>query len=101
MSLDNFVECPSCKQHTAARIWICVYGSLEHARATQSSPDFLSMMIPGPGILKMELCFSCKRFSPCLEFTPEEEAAIKRDNEQQQKTAAEGLKLKKLFGFFK
>jgi hypothetical protein len=101
MSLDNFIECSSCKQHTAALVWICVYGSLEHARTAQNAPDFMSIMVPGPGVLKMEICFSCMKFSPCTNYTPEEMAALKKDSEQQLKVAKEGEKLGKLFGFFK
>lgn len=82
MSMDNFVECSTCKAHMAARLWVRLYGSLEAADFVGGGMDFLSALLPSPAVIKVEVCFSCKKFAPSLDYTPDEKEAMKKRNEE-------------------
>lgn len=100
MSLDALTECTECKGHSAVRMWIRLYQSIELAQVSHSD-DFLSSMLPGPGLLKVEICVSCRTLRPLLDYTNEEKAAItkyKELNESRNRTAEN---LGKIFGLGK
>lgn len=101
MSLDQLHECTECKKHAALRLWIQVHASFDQARMSGSGPDFLSAMIPGPGMLKVEVCISCRSFRPLLEYTPEEEVAMVKYKEHNESKARTAENLGKFFGLGK
>ena len=98
MSLDGFSECKTCKQHLAAVVWIQAFRSIDQAKMHGQGPDFLSALMPGPGMLKIELCWGCQIFRPCLEFTDEEKVELEKFKGEQQKRTEIGEKLGGLFG---
>lgn len=101
MSRDALNECSSCKQHTAAHLWMAMYGSLQHADM-MSGPDFLSAIIPGPVMFKAEVCFTCGSIKamPHEKYTKEEVNAIEKRSAAEKERAALGDQLGKLFGGF-
>lgn len=101
MSLDQFRECSSCKQHTAAYMWLQTFCSFEHARATGSGVDFLNVLMPRPGLLKVEVCFSCNKFVPTTDFTEEEKAGIVEFGKSQRKSVEAMEMLGKVLGLDK
>lgn len=98
MSLDSFAECKVCKQHLAATVWIQAFGSFSAAKTHGSGPDFLSALTPGPGLLKIEVCFGCQTFRPCMDFTEEEKTEMEKYKGEQEKSAKLGNDFGKLFG---
>jgi len=97
MSLDNFVECSACKAHKAVNVWIRLYGSLVHARAQQGS-DLFSALTPQPVAIKIEICFSCRRFAPA-DYTKEEIEQLEKDAKEQLQKNSVAEKIVGLFGF--
>lgn len=98
MSLDALTECTECKGHSALRLWIQVYHTVELAQMGGQMDAFMSAILPGPGLLKVEVCVSCRTFRPMLEYTKEEEAALQKYkalNESKNRTAEN---IGKLFG---
>lgn len=98
MSLDGFLECKVCKQHLAATVWIQAFSSFVTAKMYGRGPDFLSALVPGPGLLKIEVCFGCQTFRPCVDITDEEKAEMEKYKLEQEKSAKTGESLGKLFG---
>ncbi len=63
---------------------------MELAQVSRNTDDILSAMLPGPGLMKVEVCVSCRSFRPLLDYTKEEEAALKKYkemNESRNRTA--------------
>lgn len=81
MSLDDFSECPTCGEHTAAKMWMKLYGSMVHALISDVDPTIASMG-PGPLVIKVEVCFSCKRFVPSMDYTDQETAEMAEYNKK-------------------
>lgn len=99
MSLDAMTECTECKKHSALRIWIQVFTALDLARLYGSGPpDFLSAFLPSPGLLKVEVCVACRTFRPLLEYTKEEEEAMRRHAADEKRKAEAAENLEKLMG---
>jgi hypothetical protein len=98
MSLDALTECTECKGHSALRLWVQVYQSVELAQMGSQADGFISAMLPGPGLLKVEICVSCRTFRPILEYTKEEEAALQRYKELNDSKNRTAENMGKLFG---
>lgn len=98
MSLDALTECSECKSHTAMRLWIQVYQTVELAQMGGQADGFFSAMLPGPGLLKVEVCVSCRTFRPMLEFTKEEEAALQKYKELNESKSRTAENIGKLLG---
>lgn len=101
MSLDHFHECSICKAIRAVHLWIGLYGSLDHARSSQHVADFLSFAVPGPIMIKVEVCFACQRFVPVLEYTEEETKGLEEEAAGAQKAGEVGRSLFELLALFR
>jgi len=97
MDQDIAVVCSSCQKRTAVRGWIHVYPTLQQATMF-NAPDFLGAFIPGPGLVKVEICLSCGRFGQFDEYTEQELEQLKKYTEDQKKATESGNKLGALFG---
>lgn len=99
MSLDILNECSACKAHGAARLWMAGYASPDHADAN-AGPEFLSCMVPGPAMLKVEICFLCGSMKALTkdEYTPEEVEMLEKRNAFQTRKKNLGDSFGKLFG---
>lgn len=98
MSMDNFVECSSCKAHTAAALWVRLYGSIDAAEMTGGGMDLFGALMPGPVVMKVEVCFSCKRFAPSTDYTEEEQKRLQKRNEEQKSKVESANKIGDLLG---
>lgn len=98
MSLDALTECTECKGHSAIVMWVQAFRSFDQARLHGAAPDFLSCMIPGPGILKVEICGNCRTFRPLFNYTKEEEEAIRKYKELNESKNRTAESLGKLLG---
>jgi len=99
MSFDVLNECSSCQQHTAAHMWMAMYGSPDHADVA-SGPDFLSALVPGPAMFKAEVCFGCGSIKaiPHDKYTKEELEAMEKRSARSKEKARAGGQVGKLFG---
>ena len=101
MSLDALTECTECKNHTAVRLWIRLYQSIEMAQLSGNTDGILSAMLPGPGVMKVEICVACRSFRPFLEYTKEEDAALKKYKEMNESRNRTAENIGKIFGLGK
>ncbi len=99
--MRDFSECPECKQELFARVWIHAFPSLGQAQRAGQSPDFLGMLMPAPGLLKVEICMGCAIFRPCAEFTDEEIELMKKHVEAQKQQAGLSASLSSFLGRIK
>lgn len=99
MSLDNCHECSSCGKHTAIRMWMQLFGSMDHADVA-GGPDFLSAITPGPALVKVEVCVTCGSMKaiPINQYSAEDLAAIEKRSAEQAEKLEATKKLGALFG---
>jgi hypothetical protein len=98
MSLDNLSECKSCGAHAAASLWMQFFGSIQQAQMHGEGPEFISAFMPGPTVLKVNACISCKEIKLSTDYMPEEIEALKEHAEKQKKRNQLAGDMGKLFG---
>ena len=96
--MQGYEKCETCQEQKAVKLWIQVHLSFGAARMSGQGPEWMSALGPGPGILKVQVCFSCSTFRPCLEFTDEEQEAMKKYAKDQKESAERSNDLGSLFG---
>jgi hypothetical protein len=95
----DFIECPKCHKKFAAQVWIQAFRTIEQAKSHDgATPDFLAFLTPAPGLLKIQLCFNCQSFQPCVEFTEEEQKAMQAYVGEQDSRTKLGAQMATLFG---
>jgi len=78
MSMDEFSECKDCGKQSSIALWVQVFRSLDQAKMSSGGLGFLSSILPGPGALKVRMCYECGVFKPTMEFSPEELESMKK-----------------------
>ena len=96
--MRDFSECPECQQKLFTRVWIHAFASLEQAQMAGPAPEFVSMLLPPPGLLKVEICMGCALFRPCVEFTDKEIELMKKHVDVQKQQAALSAPLASILG---
>ena len=62
------------------------------------APDFVAMLMPAPGLLKVEVCMGCALFRPCVKFTDKEIELMKKHVEVQKQQAGLSASLASILG---
>lgn len=94
----DFSECPECKQKLFSRLWIHAFASFQQAQMNGQSPDLLGMLMPSPGLLKIEVCLGCALLRPCLELTAEELELMVKHVEAQKEQAGLSASIARVLG---
>lgn len=92
------MACSVCKSESAASVWVQAFRSFTDARNSGSGLDFLSALMPGPGLLKIEVCLECPAIRPCVDLSEEEKKEMQEYVKQQEKRGKVMGGLGKVFG---